>query len=652
MSRGAGPAAVKRNHLYLSLLVGALALAAYANSFPGSFVLDDVPIVQENPLVRDPDLGAIFSTGYWGEARNTGMYRPLTILSYGINRRLFGPEPFSFHLINVLLHGAVSLLLYRLLTAIPLGAGAAWLAAALFAVHPVHGEVVNEVVGRAELLAAVFTFLGLGAALRRPRPNLPLTMIWYAAALLAKESAMVFIPVLLCLDLFTASGAGKTLTERRRLYLALVAVTAGYLFLRTWVMAQARMPPQLIISTDNPLLGLPVLPRILSALRIQLLYLRHLVFPFPLVGAYSGHFIGRIESVFSWSAVAVLATVFCLVAVGVLGWVRRRGYGIGLAIYFAGFLVNANIIFLAYIAMADRFAYLPSAGYCLAASSLLLALAGGDSRRGLRLLCWAAGLGYLAVLAGSTLSRNPSFANPMSLWEQTVKADPRNGRGWYYLGGLYEQDGRLREAEEAYRKSIEGEPDFPGSHQRYAAFLLGSGRPEEALEHAARTRELHPEGVNPAYITAALALVRLNRPREALDWLAMVEGVYHSLTPYLEARGRALDMLGDVDGAIGSYERVYDRHEVDPEVVLRLAELLLDRKDAVRAEEILRFRAAREGSGEVYNLLGVSLAVQGRPADAVDAFEKAVSLDPGAEAFRKNLERARRGDGGRWEYTR
>src|SRR5512139_4117850 len=150
-----------------SLAIALLALGAYANSFPGAFIADDVAIVRDNPLVNDPSLSRIFAADYWGEGAGSGLHRPLTILSYAVNRQLLGPGPAGVRAVNVLLHAAVSVLVAAVASAAGFGSSIGWVAAALFAVHPLHTEVVDIVTGRAELLSALFVLLALLTALRR-----------------------------------------------------------------------------------------------------------------------------------------------------------------------------------------------------------------------------------------------------------------------------------------------------------------------------------------------------------------------------------------------------------------------------------------------------------------------------------------------------
>ena len=123
--------------------------------------------MRDNPRIRSPEsVGQIFGTSYFGGPTGTGSaYRPALLLSFAAQWWIHGGDVFLFHVGNVLLHTAATLLLWRLLLALAAPPGAC-AAALLFAVHPVHVEAVTSIVGRGEVQSAVFVLLYLLAALR------------------------------------------------------------------------------------------------------------------------------------------------------------------------------------------------------------------------------------------------------------------------------------------------------------------------------------------------------------------------------------------------------------------------------------------------------------------------------------------------------
>ncbi|MCC7291218.1 MAG: tetratricopeptide repeat protein [Phycisphaerales bacterium] len=150
----------RRTSLRHGALIALAACAVYANSLSNGFTYDDVPMVVRNEhLAESVPWWQPWVEPYW-PGSNEGdvidlLYRPLTVQTYGWQRRLLGLDPLSFHAVNVLLHAVVSLMLWRVSLRLGLGDGAALAAAMLFAVHPVHVEAVANIVGRAEILSAL-----------------------------------------------------------------------------------------------------------------------------------------------------------------------------------------------------------------------------------------------------------------------------------------------------------------------------------------------------------------------------------------------------------------------------------------------------------------------------------------------------------------
>jgi hypothetical protein len=145
--------------------IALLAALPYLNGLNGDFVFDDVGVIRDNPVIQRDPAWRVFTTVYEPGA----LYRPLTMLSYVANARV-DADPVGFHAVNVLLHVAVALAFYALALQLLAAPTAAWIAAALFAVHPIHTEAVTGIVGRAEILAALAA-LGSLLALARALPR-------------------------------------------------------------------------------------------------------------------------------------------------------------------------------------------------------------------------------------------------------------------------------------------------------------------------------------------------------------------------------------------------------------------------------------------------------------------------------------------------
>src|SRR4051812_22921194 len=147
----------------LALVIAALALAASANSVHNQFAYDDLFLIVKSARMHTMDgWWREFAHTYWPEASGGDGYRPLTIIAFRAEWAMGGGSALPFHVVNIALHVAASLAVFWLACAV-LPLAAAWVAGALYAVHPVHTEAVANVVGQSEL--EVVLWLTLAAAL-------------------------------------------------------------------------------------------------------------------------------------------------------------------------------------------------------------------------------------------------------------------------------------------------------------------------------------------------------------------------------------------------------------------------------------------------------------------------------------------------------
>lgn len=579
-----------------ALLLMLLTFAVYANTFPGSFFIDDIYIVVNNPLVESLDIGAIFSTDYWGRGNDTSLFRPLTIFSFAVNRLLLGQEAWSFHLVNVLLHGAVSVLLYALLRSWNLTCGRSLFAAALFAVHPIHTEVVNEAVGRSELLVALLFLLGL----RLAHSNRPLPLAaaggCYLAALLAKEHAISFLGVLLLVDLFLR----RDFKKRLPFYGGVLVIALGWLYYRHFFdrgpITQTTYS-SLLNVIYSPLRAMPALERVLTALKIQVLYLGKLLWPTGLQGVYSGPAIATpLQSLFTpWGGV-ILTVMAASLALAVYGWRQRQMYGLAVLLYVTSFAVTSNIFFPTEVAMAERFAYLPSIWFCLAVAT---ALPGVGLAPGWRNWGGAALVGVpLLVGAGATWARNYDFRDQESLWSRDFERDPQNVMAGIFVIDAYIQKKDYAKAEQACRTILSYHPNLLESLEDLAWILVRQNQPQAALQYANQAVEARPEFLSGKLLTTMVEIhVLLHQPQEVLQWLDRIplEGQPGF---YWELRGKAYEELGELQLAVDSYRQV---GEPPPgsEVPARLERLLLQlgqNEEAKKVQQWIKERAAAPGA--------------------------------------------------------
>ncbi|MCZ6601832.1 MAG: hypothetical protein O6952_02365, partial [Planctomycetota bacterium] len=415
-------------HVAILVIVG---LGAYANAIPNGFVHDDHKLIEEESRITGPiDIHRIFQTNYWGERLNAGLYRPLTVLSFAVNHAAFGLEPAAFHAVNVLLHAGASVALYFLLFAIFRSAPVAFGASILFALHPVHTEAVSGVVGRSEVLAALFGFLSLRLALPPFSLNrLGFSLASLLLALLSKENAVVFLG-LYPLALVLAPG----LEWRRReaaITFGCLAAVAGSWFLLRWSVIGSFLAPEGYVATFlvNPLAHLEPAPRWAAALAGLGKYLLILLLPANLSADYSYDQIPFGDDL-SWIRISLSAAMIAALVVTAVRWRQiRPAYAFGVGWFFIAILPTSNLLFPIGSIFAERFLYLPSVGYCIVLGS---ALDQWRMRGGLQGKLAIGSLVAISLLyAAGTVDRNRDWATDETLMVSVVKNAPNSAMGRY-----------------------------------------------------------------------------------------------------------------------------------------------------------------------------------------------------------------------------
>jgi len=575
----------------LTVAVGMLACAVYLPALSAQFTFDDQYIIVDNPVVAgEGGLKAIFTRHYWAAEDSAGsLYRPLAILSYRINFLLAGLDPWSYHLVNLVLHGLVTATLLHLALRLTGSLATAGAAALLFATHPVHSEAVVSAVGRAELMAALFV---TAAWLWRDRTLVSLAL--FVCGLLSKENAVVLPALLVVEDL--ARGRGRASLRACVPWLAVaLAFVAGRLFMLDPGLGDPR----------GPFADASALHRTLTAFDVLGRYLWLMLWPVRLSADYSFDQIPIVTSVLDPGALAGAAGAALALAGGWLARRRMAAIWTGVLTFFAALAPVSNLIAGIGVVMAERLLYLPSAGFCLAGGALLAGLArwfAGERRPAFAAACALAAIPSSLYAARAWVRAN-EWLTPLTLFEATARTSPRSAMAHFGLGSAHQQLSSFHKAEAAYKASIAIAPSRPGTWFNLGTMYEQAGRLEDALaayEEAVRLDPEYQEALNNLGILHQAA----SRPAEA-------EKAYRRAVAAGPARAAptfnlatVLEETGRVEEAIEWYRRTV---ETTP--------------DHLRA----------------LNNLGRLLIVSGRPGEAIPPLEAAAAIDPAAPLPRVNL---------------
>ena len=465
----AGKAAVSRGPrtVALALLLAAAVLAAFAPSLRNGFIAeyDDDEYILKNPRVRAglTPAGASWALTSVGYAAN---WHPLTWLSHMADVELFGLEPRGHHLVSVLIHGANTVLLFLLLSALTGDSRRSAFVAALFALHPLHVQSVAWAAERKDVLSTLFFFLAAVAYLRHLRRPGPLR---YGTLLAAYLLGLLAKPMLVSLPL--------VLLLLEKLPLALLAAGSAALTL----VAQQRA------GGMSALEQLPLAARAGNAAVALVQYVGKMLWPAKLAVLYPHPGVNLPP----WQAVgAALLAAGVTAAAALLA--RRFPWGLtGWAWYLVTLGPVIGIVQVGTQAVADRYTYVPLIGLFIVAT---WGAAGFAASRGLpgALLAALAPL-LLALLAAATARETRHWESGLTLFSRAVAVTRDNPVARVNLGNALTRAGRKREAAVQYAEALRLSPSYPEAHANLGRVLAETGQLPEALLHLRTYLRLSPD---------------------------------------------------------------------------------------------------------------------------------------------------------------
>ena len=501
------------------VLLLVLAVVAYGNAVTGSLALDDASFAVHDRYagLTIADYGRFFSEDLWAASGvESGLYRPLLLVSFALDSALFGDWIPGYHLTNVILHIIATLLVYGLMRQLVImlvtqnqkhQVGAAFWAAAMFAVHPVHTEVVNSIFNRSEILVSIGMVGGLWWFLRVWPKQTGKAWAGLAAAyfliLLCKESAVTLPALAIGLIWLTGITHGRSGIRPLIPVMWLLIPLALYLVFR----AAALGPAGGVGSVDGAGNGSLIFDagRIPQMLAVWLESLRLLVWPHPL------QIFHPTPGTSPWIAGGLQLV---LLAGGVFAFRHKRpGLLLGLLFFYTTLLPSSRLIgepgMLPHV--AERYLYLPSIGLSLFLALELAALSGRYRPRAISITLSC----LILVFAGLTWNRNADWSGPVRLSESDYAKDPHSGRttetlveallgdrqyeraeeiclhhaetleaNWFLsnsCGVAYFHLGQMERAEVAFKRAFSGENEATARFN-FAAMLLREGRRSAAVE--------------------------------------------------------------------------------------------------------------------------------------------------------------------------
>jgi tetratricopeptide (TPR) repeat protein len=546
----------------LGLALVATVVAAYLPALQAGFVWNDDTYLTENQVLdRDGGLGLI-----WAEPRASEQYYPLVFTTFWVEKRLWGLNPLGYHLVNLLLHAGSALLLWAFLRRF--GLPAAWLAAALFALHPMCVESVAWVTERKNTLSLFLSLVAMHAYLasrhaqaaaaeppkkrkarvrvpwhRRPGSLYAAALLAFTLALLAKTTASVVPAVLLVLAWWKA---GRVRGSDVRPLVPFFAVGAALAFHTAWL-------EKMVVHATGDEWSLGLAGRLVLAGKVVGFYAGQFLFPRDIAFIYPRWTIDpRVPA--AWLPAAA--------ALALLGsaWALRERIGRGpltVLLLFGGVLFPAmgffNVYAMRYSYVADHFAYqavaVAAAGIVCGVASLLTA-----SRLAVTRAASAAAVAVI-VFFGVTASRQARvFENAETLWRDTLAKNPNCFMCHTNYGFWLSEQGRAGEAVGHFEDSLRIRPDNVPTLLNLAKIEEDRGRFDAAAGRLRAALAIDPADTT-VLINLATVETKAGRLDEAVARYREVLKIGSS-ADYLAHNGLAVALArrGDFPGAIEEFQ--------------------------------------------------------------------------------------------------
>jgi len=505
--------------LSVSLLI-IVGLIIYHDAYRVPFLFDDIQQILQNPRIQSLNWP-------WGFLENTRRPILYATLAFDLNR--YGPNPFGFHIFNIVVHILAGVFLFLLIfktcrfqkfsvlvrrdaVLLSLGASLLWLS------HPIQTQAVTYVIQRAESLMGLFFLMSVYFSAQYLASR---KMAWVTAAGLAavcsgltKEVALALPLVVLLYDrAFFSRSLAEALRDHGRLYIVLSLTWAVMLYLYLTTQSEGHLTAGFGMKELTPWLYAINQPRVI------LHYLSLIFFPTQLVFYYD------------MPAMTDLALLIpqILLIVGVV---------LGFAVFFRSHLVTGFLGLCFFLILAPSSSFIPIKDlifeyrvYLSLACIAVMVVVGMHS-----LICRWCPLriqkfvfvfliaGMVALLGRSTMQRNQIYLSEEALWKDVIRQQPWNSRAYNNLGEVAFRQGRLLEAKESFLISISANGQYAAVYANVAVVLAEEGKFAQALAYARRAIAVEPDFAV-GYYNLGVILNKMKKYDEAVPYFKKAKGL-------------------------------------------------------------------------------------------------------------------------------
>jgi protein O-mannosyl-transferase len=621
-------------------LIATVIILAYYPCLRGGFMLDDNLLLTENQLMKASD--GPYRFWFSSDALE---YYPVTNTIFWIEWRVWGMDPTGYHAVNLIIHIADTLLLWCILR--KLSIPGAFLAAMIFAVHPVNVESVAWIAQLRNVLTLFFSLLSTWCYLKADRyraimcmaptyslgksregeteipwPIAPrhlrffywLSLSLFILALLSKGSSAV-LPALLLGLIWWVRGVQKWDIVRITPFFA-----AAALFTWVHIWCQTHGSGEVFRTAS-------IAERLLGAGCVVWFYLYKAILPYDLAFVYPQWYI-QVSNPLWWLP---LIGVFAVTAVL---WRYRKGWSRPFLFAWGFFCVAlvpvmgfTHVGFMQYSMVADHYQHIAIIGV------IALAAAGHSTWRlnARTKTIWAAST--ITVMTVGTLlflacQQCGLYGDVIRLYQVTLEKNPECWMIHNNLGYILFREGRQTEAVECFQQALYLKPDYDVALNNLGKCFIDEGRLPEAMEHFYKAIKSNPRAPE-AYNNLGIVLAMTSRQQEAVSnfMQALGKDPYYAEAHY--NLGFTLNRMGRVQEAINHYEQAL---RIKPDYFSAHNDLgLLLIVTGLPQEAIGHFKQALQlapKEAETYKNMGIAMAVTGRLQEAIRFLERALALKP------------------------
>jgi len=571
-------------------LIVAVVIIAYYPALRGEFIWDDHDLLTENNIIKGSN--GLYRLWFTIESQD---YWPMTYTTFWIEWRLWGINPIGYHITNLVLHTAASLLIWVILR--KLSIPGAFLAGLIFAVHPVNVESVAWIAQRKNLMAMLFFLLSIlwylkaemsaagGPLLNRFYPSMAdrwywLSLLAFLLGMLSKGSVAV-LPVLLLGIVWWRRPLRKwDLVRTAPFFLIAVVLTAVNVWFQTH-------------GTEIVIRSAGFTQRLLGAGAVVWFYLYKALLPLDLAFVYAQWQI-QADRLLWWLPLLAAGTVTVVLWLYRKSWSRPFLFAWGFfCVALAPAMGFIDVGFMKYSLVADHYQHIALVGV------IALVAAGWcvwhERARGTSY--WVAtvvGIAAVGTLTFLTWQQSGHYRDEITLYQATLQKNPNCWLAYNNLGALLEMTGRSQEAMEHFKQALRLKPDYADAHNNLGLLLDKAGRGREAIEQWEQAVQQNLDYFD-AHYNLGLALAQTGRAQEAIELFKQALRIRPDDVETHNNLGIALAKTGQVKEAIEQYNQA-----------LRL------KPDYFKAH---------------YNL-GNALAIIGRPQEAIEQYEQTLRLKP------------------------